>query len=327
MDHGPSQEAKKGTTPTKDQNNNVSVMSAEGWEKFDKAIFYIFNTWTALELAINFNWGGKKSKAKIQNLQDDVLYLFRSRARKHKVVYSEEVEDILLDMLDRLHTIVEDDSTVTVTDLILKIHKECLNLDYKEVDKLELQYNLKNRSGKSLSLLKSVKAAQQYEGEEEDDNGYYEGDFNDIDENGEYYDEEGEGEVEEEEYEEGEDDHGDYEGDNEIKESKENKEQHKEPKNKEKEQEEEEKETNNNKQEDLKVEEESKDLKEEKEEKHNKEQPTKEETKELKQDKIKTKGQKTRTSTSTSTPKKKKGKREKQYDADGWEIVKHGRRK
>eukprot|EP01088_Endostelium_zonatum_P016561 TRINITY_DN4534_c0_g1_i3.p1 TRINITY_DN4534_c0_g1~~TRINITY_DN4534_c0_g1_i3.p1 ORF type:complete len:301 (-),score=153.64 TRINITY_DN4534_c0_g1_i3:96-998(-) len=286
-------------TPTKEKENE---MTAEGWKQFDQALFYIFNTWTALELAVNFNWGGKKSKVKMQNLQDDVLYLFRNKARKHKKVDTEEVEDILLDMMDSLHTIVEDDSVTTVTDLIFKIHKDCLNLDYSEVDTLQGQYDWKHKGGKSFSLAHSVKD-QQFD--EDDDDGYYEGDFNIADTEGIYIDDEEH--YEGDEGEEGEEGEEEGEEGEEVKEEKKEEKEEKEDKVEEKEK----KEVEENKEE--------KNLKEEEE----KQQKEEEETKEKLEEKEKWQAKKNQKSSSTS--KKKKGRRAKEYDADGWEIV--GKRK
>jgi hypothetical protein len=52
------------------------VMSAEATAALEEGIRLCFNRWTALQLAVENEWGGRSSRQKVQKLQADVLTFF-----------------------------------------------------------------------------------------------------------------------------------------------------------------------------------------------------------------------------------------------------------
>ncbi|KAK5575545.1 hypothetical protein RB653_006678 [Dictyostelium firmibasis] len=96
----------------------------EYWQIFDQAVLRIFKEWTALQLAITNEWGGRTTSERAEDMRQDVLDLFLMG----KQVYPDQIEKILDECLSQdLNTVAEDDSCKQVANLVI----QCYNLAIK----------------------------------------------------------------------------------------------------------------------------------------------------------------------------------------------------
>ncbi|KAE8740328.1 hypothetical protein FOCC_FOCC014176 [Frankliniella occidentalis] len=97
-------------------------MSAHPEELFRHAAGRVFNTWTALQLAVEHGMGGSQSYAKAMGMVDAAVQLFRNKPDADW----QEVADLLGDMMDdEFNTICEDDSTDEVGLLLWEFYRHC----------------------------------------------------------------------------------------------------------------------------------------------------------------------------------------------------------
>ncbi|KAN0030317.1 hypothetical protein ACTA71_010079 [Dictyostelium dimigraforme] len=96
----------------------------EYWQIFDQSVVRIFKEWTALQLAIANEWGGRTTSERAEDMRQDILDLFLMG----KQVYSDQIEKILDECLSQdLNTVAEDDSCRQVANLVI----QCYNLAIK----------------------------------------------------------------------------------------------------------------------------------------------------------------------------------------------------
>lgn len=93
----------------------------------------VFSCWTALNLAVENNWGGSDSEKKKDDLIQHVINFCISR----KEVYRDEIEDILVDKLDEYFFVtLEDGSDVEIANILVKLHSTCANGDFTYANEL-----------------------------------------------------------------------------------------------------------------------------------------------------------------------------------------------
>mmetsp|Transcript_32085 Transcript_32085/g.102087 ORF Transcript_32085/g.102087 Transcript_32085/m.102087 type:complete len:194 (-) Transcript_32085:84-665(-) len=82
----------------------------------------VLQSWTALNLAIEQNWGGGNSNAKAQALFETLLATFQ----KGKDIYPDVIEDILLVRMDEdFQTRCDDGSIEEVARCLVQMYNEC----------------------------------------------------------------------------------------------------------------------------------------------------------------------------------------------------------
>jgi len=115
-------------------------MSAEATAALEEGIRLCFNRWTALQLAVENEWGGRSSRQKVQKLQADVLTFFvHSRVQK----YIDELEQLLDDNLIQLLNLeAEDESIQEVAEQLMVLHEECAQGNYETVLRLQAAASL-----------------------------------------------------------------------------------------------------------------------------------------------------------------------------------------
>ncbi|UKK01324.2 rRNA accumulation- protein [Theileria orientalis] len=135
-------------------------------EVFCKACEKVFDCWTALNLAVENNWGGDDSLSKKELLVRNVIEF----CLKAKELYSDEIEDILIVKLDEYFSVnLEDGSEVEIASILVKLHETCSNNDFSYAN--ELIANLQKSSNPSVAAHGTFKLRQLFSdpnSEEED---------------------------------------------------------------------------------------------------------------------------------------------------------------
>nr|PVC51812.1 hypothetical protein MACL_00001269 [Theileria orientalis] len=115
-------------------------------EVFCKACEKVFDCWTALNLAVDNNWGGDDSLSKKELLVRNVI----EYCLKAKELYADEIEDILIVKLDEYFSVnLEDGSEVEIASILVKLHQTCSNNDFSFAN--ELIANLQKSSNPSVA--------------------------------------------------------------------------------------------------------------------------------------------------------------------------------
>ncbi|EGC38975.1 hypothetical protein DICPUDRAFT_148317 [Dictyostelium purpureum] len=105
----------------REQQNGPARPAEEYWQIFDQSVNRIFKEWTALQLALVNEWGGRSSGERALEMKEDILDLFLTG----KPVYSDQIEKILDECLSQdLNTVAEDGSYKQVAEMII----QCYNL-------------------------------------------------------------------------------------------------------------------------------------------------------------------------------------------------------
>jgi pre-rRNA-processing protein TSR2 len=138
------------------------VLSQEAISKLASGVHYCFLQWTALQLAISNEWGGRNSNQKALQLEKDVVVWFaHSRVRR----YIDELEELLDDVMnEQFSTQAEDDSIQEVATQLFILHEECSQGNYETVNRLAA-----GASQSKAASAKSVKAPNENGEESESD--------------------------------------------------------------------------------------------------------------------------------------------------------------
>ncbi|ODV59905.1 Tsr2p ASCRUDRAFT_81779 [Ascoidea rubescens DSM 1968] len=100
--------------------------------KFELGVSMIIYSWNELDIAVENKWGGPNSEEKRDWVTAVVVDLFREKAVDNILI-----EDTLLYiMFDEFENQIENDSGLIITARILDIYRDCVNKEYKVVDKL-----------------------------------------------------------------------------------------------------------------------------------------------------------------------------------------------
>lgn len=161
------------------QQTATASPSDEQQQKLDLAITLLINTWPALNLAVQSNWGGPNSSDKRDWLCGAVSDIISTRPETD----SYDVEDILVQVLnDEFDVAIDDGSAGVVADQIMNMKARIEMGDYEDVDKLWAEYKEKQakKSSEQQNMFKHVdtKDEDQETDDDEDDD---EDDDNDED--------------------------------------------------------------------------------------------------------------------------------------------------
>ncbi|KAJ7298131.1 hypothetical protein O6H91_Y580600 [Diphasiastrum complanatum] len=108
--------------------------SEEGLVAFTEGVKRCLGRWTALQLAVENEWGGPRSMAKAHQLHSDVVsWMAQSRVPR----YIDELESLLDDnMISLFSAEIEDGSLEEVAEQIMLLHEECLEGNYGRLELL-----------------------------------------------------------------------------------------------------------------------------------------------------------------------------------------------
>ncbi|XP_008218176.1 PREDICTED: pre-rRNA-processing protein TSR2 homolog [Prunus mume] len=108
-------------------------LSVEAEAIFREGVALVLSRWSALQLAVDNEWGGRDSRRKSEQLAADVFSWF---TQSKEVLYIDDLEDILNEAMLSLNTVTEDGSIEEVAEKLMFMNEECLNGDFKSVESL-----------------------------------------------------------------------------------------------------------------------------------------------------------------------------------------------
>eukprot|EP00968_Pinguiococcus_pyrenoidosus_P015645 scaffold1459_cov260-Pinguiococcus_pyrenoidosus.AAC.6 len=156
------------------------------WGAFVSGLQGVLQSWTALNLAVENNWGGGDSHKKAQELFEALLEVFR----RGRDIYADVVEDVLLVRMDEsFHTRCDDGSIEEVSRLLVQMYHDCGNGDFSKVN--ETLERLRERQERGVSAARESQG--QVEAASSDEGGGEGGDNDAGDDDGEFGDADGDG--------------------------------------------------------------------------------------------------------------------------------------
>ncbi|XP_009590325.1 uncharacterized protein [Nicotiana tomentosiformis] len=112
-------------------NGNASAqLTAEAAAQLQEGIGLVLGRWTALQMAIENDWGGRGSREKSNQLNLDIFSAFTNSKEK---VYMDDIEEILDEFMLSLNTEVNDGSLEEVAEKLMFMHEECLEGNFNSI--------------------------------------------------------------------------------------------------------------------------------------------------------------------------------------------------
>ncbi|KAJ0014616.1 hypothetical protein Pint_20582 [Pistacia integerrima] len=97
---------------------------------FKEGISLILSRWSALQMAVENEWGGRGSRAIADQLCSDVFSWF---TQSKDTLYIDDLENILDETMLSLNTMTEDGSVEEVAEKLMILHGECLEGNYQSI--------------------------------------------------------------------------------------------------------------------------------------------------------------------------------------------------
>uniref|UniRef100_A0ACD5WA84 Uncharacterized protein n=1 Tax=Avena sativa TaxID=4498 RepID=A0ACD5WA84_AVESA len=109
-------------------------LSPQASAAFQEGIGLVFGRWTALQMAVENEWGGRDSRAKANQFAASIFSWF---VNSKGPFYYEDLEDMMFDsMSESFHTDCEDGSVGEIAEHLLTMHEECLQGNFSSIEKL-----------------------------------------------------------------------------------------------------------------------------------------------------------------------------------------------
>ncbi|TVU51658.1 hypothetical protein EJB05_03098 [Eragrostis curvula] len=109
-------------------------LSAEAAAALREGVGLVFARWTALQMAVENQWGGRDSRAKADQLGASIVSWFCHSKGPH---YFEDLVDMMYDTIsESLNSDFEDGSVEEVAEQLLIMHEECQQSNYSSIEKL-----------------------------------------------------------------------------------------------------------------------------------------------------------------------------------------------
>ncbi|XP_010272871.1 PREDICTED: pre-rRNA-processing protein TSR2-like [Nelumbo nucifera] len=116
-------------------------LSPEALSFLAEGISLVLSRWTALQVAIENEWGGRDSCQKSEQLALSIFSWFSQSKEPH---YIDDLENMLDEsMVFSFNTEIEDGSIEEVAEKLMIMHEDCLQGNYESIEKLR-----KSNSGK-----------------------------------------------------------------------------------------------------------------------------------------------------------------------------------
>uniref|UniRef100_A0A0A9FYZ8 Pre-rRNA-processing protein TSR2 n=1 Tax=Arundo donax TaxID=35708 RepID=A0A0A9FYZ8_ARUDO len=122
-------------------------ISTEAAAALGEGMGLVFGRWTALQMAVENQWGGRDSRAKADQLGASILSWFCHSKGPH---YYEDLVDMMYSTIsESFNADFEDGSIEEVAEQLLIMHEECLQSNYSSIEKLRnapVQWNAASQS-------------------------------------------------------------------------------------------------------------------------------------------------------------------------------------
>ncbi|KAL6586794.1 hypothetical protein OROMI_001782 [Orobanche minor] len=115
-------------------NGSIKRLAAEALPVLNEGIYLVFSRWSALQLAVENEWGGRRSRQLSDQLASDVFAWFTQS--KAELLYIDDLENILDEGMLTLNADVDDGSVEEVADKLMIMHEQCLEGNYRSVENL-----------------------------------------------------------------------------------------------------------------------------------------------------------------------------------------------
>ncbi|KAL5557498.1 hypothetical protein UlMin_039734 [Ulmus minor] len=108
-------------------------LSAESGSVFREGIGLVLTRWSALQLAVENEWGGRHSREKANQLISDTFSWFTEST---DALYIDDLEDMLGEALLSLNTEVDDGSIEEVAEKLIFMYEDCLDGNFQSIETL-----------------------------------------------------------------------------------------------------------------------------------------------------------------------------------------------
>lgn len=108
-------------------------LTADAVNQLREGIDLILGRWSALQMAIHNEWGGRDTRQKAHQLALDI---YRWLIRPAEALYVDELENLLDDFMLSLNTEIDDGSIEEIADNLMIMHEECLEGNFVSVERL-----------------------------------------------------------------------------------------------------------------------------------------------------------------------------------------------
>ncbi|XP_057962512.1 pre-rRNA-processing protein TSR2-like isoform X1 [Malania oleifera] len=135
-------------------------LSADAVTQLKEGIDLLLLRWSALQIAVHNEWGGRDSARKSEQFSSVIFSWF---TQSKEPLYIDDLEDMLdKNMVSLFNTEIEDGSTEEVAEKLMVMHEECLEGNYKSIEKLR---EANSRGG----VVSHVKQVVDEDNEDDDD--------------------------------------------------------------------------------------------------------------------------------------------------------------
>ncbi|KAJ7978067.1 Pre-rRNA-processing protein TSR2 like [Quillaja saponaria] len=108
-------------------------LQAESVPIFIEGIALVLRRWSALQTAVENEWGGRHSHQKGEELGNDILSWF---TQSKETLYIDDLENILEEGMLTLNVEVDDGSVEEVAEKLMIMHEECLEGNFRSIEVL-----------------------------------------------------------------------------------------------------------------------------------------------------------------------------------------------
>ncbi|KAH7849518.1 hypothetical protein Vadar_019024 [Vaccinium darrowii] len=99
------------------------VLSADSAAQLRQGIDLVLSRWSALQMAVVSEWGGRDSLLKSHQLAVDIFSWF---TQSREQLYIDDLEDMLDESMLSLNTEIDDGSVEEIAEKLMIMHEECL---------------------------------------------------------------------------------------------------------------------------------------------------------------------------------------------------------
>ncbi|KAF6164597.1 hypothetical protein GIB67_032825 [Kingdonia uniflora] len=125
--------------PNNAGNLSPQYLSQQSLPLFSEGINLVLSLWTALQMAVQNEWGGRNSRERLEQLAADIFSWFSQASASF---YIDDLESVLDEaMLLSFNTGIEDGSIEEVAEQLMTMHEEFLHGNYQSVERLRCEAN------------------------------------------------------------------------------------------------------------------------------------------------------------------------------------------
>ncbi|GAB4855421.1 hypothetical protein Ancab_024048 [Ancistrocladus abbreviatus] len=110
----------------------LKKLSEQAIPQFQEGISLLLSRWSALQMAVDNEWGGPNSRSIALQLASDIFNWFALS----KELYIDDLEALLDDTMITLNTEAQDGSIEEIAEKLMIMHEECLEGNFGSIEKL-----------------------------------------------------------------------------------------------------------------------------------------------------------------------------------------------